>query len=348
MMLSSFGHPLNISSKAAPVHSASTPCFAAMLKRLSILLPLMLASLPCFALGQMAQGYATSPHSEQATQTLPPLTLPVAKGIPAPVRHSTAVSGAKGQKVIVIGFVGGFARGNDQKHPEVQFAEFLRGRYGSAIFAGVFANHQGREALQTVLRLLGGNGLGGNGLGSNGSGGASVVEKDSPRIILYGHSWGAAETLIFARELEKIGIPVFLTIQVDSIAKPGYNDARIPSNVANAINLYQSRGPLHGQTEVFAAAPARTTIIGNLHMTYAGHTINCDNYPWFPRTFNRPHHEIENDPRVWDLAASLIDSAFRPSGLTARESTFSDDLSVLPPLGASFSGAPFSHFTLKF
>lgn len=46
-------------------------------------------------------------------------------------------------------------------------------------------------------------------------------------------------------------------------------------------------------------------------MTYEGHRINCDNYPWYARVFNRPHHEIENDPRVWDLAASLIDSESR-------------------------------------
>jgi len=43
-------------------------------------------------------------------------------------------------------------------------------------------------------------------------------------------------------------------------------------------------------------------------MTYEDHPINCDNYPWLARTFDKPHHEIENDPRVWDQAASLIDS----------------------------------------
>ena len=127
------------------------------------------------------------------------------------------------------------------------------------------------------------------------------IEKENARIIIYGHSWGATETVVFARELGKKGIPVLLTVQVDSIAKPGRDNSKIPANVAKAINFYQSGGPLHGRAEIFAADPAQTKIIGNLHMTYEGHTINCDNYPWFARTFNKPHHEIENDLRVWTL-----------------------------------------------
>jgi hypothetical protein len=266
----------------------------------------MLSFLPCIAAGQTKPVHAEGAYFEPAMRSSPSTPLPAPNVGSALVRHSVAESGGQPHKVIVIGFVGGFARGNDQKHPEVQFAEFLRDRYGTAIFAEVFANHQGREALHTILQLL---------RRDEGSP-ASAVEREKPRIILYGHSWGAAETLIFARQMGKMGIPVFLTIQVDSIAKPGHDDSRIPANVTNAVNLYQSRGPLHGQTEILAAEPAHTKIIGNLHMTYTGRSINCDNYPWFARTFNRPHHEIENDPRVWDLAVSLIDSAFEASGLT--------------------------------
>ena len=43
-------------------------------------------------------------------------------------------------------------------------------------------------------------------------------------------------------------------------------------------------------------------------MTYEDRPINCDNYSWYSRTLNKPHHEIENDFRVWDQLASLIDS----------------------------------------
>jgi hypothetical protein len=218
---------------------------------------------------------------------------------------------ASTRRVIVIGFVGGFARPDDQGHPEVQFAEYLRDLYRPDVHAEVFGNHDGKKALHEVLRLL----------DSDGNGNPSSTEREHAKIIIYGHSWGATETVVFARELAKQGIPVALTIQMDTIGKFGRDDSRIPSNVANAINFYQSRGPLQGLTEIVAANPAETTIIGNLHMTYEGRRIDCANYPWYARTLNKPHHEIENDPRVWDLAATLIDSEVEGRTLTNRISS---------------------------
>jgi len=201
-------------------------------------------------------------------------------------------------KTIVIGFVGGFVKHDDSKHPEVQFAGYLRDRYPSAVHAEVFSNHDGQKALRQVVSLL----------DTNSDGALSAAEKDQARIIIYGHSWGASETVAFARELAQKGIPVLLTIQVDTIAKPGQNVSVIPPNVATAVNFYQPGGLLHGHPEILPADPVRTKILGNFRMTYEGHPINCDNYSWFARTFNKPHHEIENDPRVWDQAASLIES----------------------------------------
>ena len=55
-------------------------------------------------------------------------------------------------------------------------------------------------------------------------------------------------------------------------------------------------------------------------MTYSYHQINCGNYPWLARTFNRPHHEIENDPRVWGQAAALIDSELARGSYDAQAS----------------------------
>jgi len=202
-------------------------------------------------------------------------------------------------KAIVIGFVGGFAKRDDLKHPEVQFAASLRQRYPSQVYAEVFSNHEGQRALRQVLRLL----------DADRDGALTPNEKEHAKIILYGHSWGASETVAFAKELGERGIPVLLTIQVDSIKKPGQEDSMIPPNVANAVNFYQPRGLLHGRPEISAADPARTRIIGNFRMTYKGRPIDCRNYPWLARTFNKPHHEIENDPRVWNQAASLIDSS---------------------------------------
>jgi hypothetical protein len=206
------------------------------------------------------------------------------------IAHST-------RNVIVIGFVGGFVSRNDTRHPEVTFAAYLRDRYPS-IHAEVFGNHHGQEALHNVVSLL----------DTDHDGVLSPLEKEQATVIIYGHSWGATETVAFARELGQMGIPVELTIQVDTIGKPGHKASTISPNVASAINFYQIRGPLHGQPEIIAADPARTKILGNIRMTYEDRPINCDNYSWYSRTLNKPHHKIENDFRVWDELASLIDT----------------------------------------
>lgn len=156
------------------------------------------------------------------------------------------------KKAVIIGFVGGFVRRDDANHPEVQFAAYLREHYPSGLHAEVFANHEGQKAFRNVLRLL----------DTDGDGVLTTLEKTQAIVIIYGHSWGASQTVTLARELGLQGIPVLLTIQVDSIAKPGQKDFTIPPNVASAINFYQPRGLLHGRSTIVAADPARTKILG--------------------------------------------------------------------------------------
>ena len=204
---------------------------------------------------------------------------------------------ASAQKLIIIGFLGGFAK-EDTKHPEVWFGAYLRERYPSAAAVSVYSNHQWRTAKKDVLRLL----------DADDDGVLTAAENSHAKIIVYGHSWGASEVSAFARDLERLGIPVLLTIQIDIVPKPGQNPSLIPPNVEAAINFFQSEGPLRGRPEVVAEDPGRTQIIGNFHMTYEDHRVDCQNYSWFARTFNKPHHEIENDPRVWNRIALLIDS----------------------------------------
>jgi hypothetical protein len=35
--------------------------------------------------------------------------------------------------------------------------------------------------------------------------------------------------------------------------------------------------------------------------------VDCHEFPWLARTFMLPHIEIENDARVWDRIAALIE-----------------------------------------
>jgi hypothetical protein len=110
---------------------------------------------------------------------------------------------------------------------------------------------------------------------------------------------------------------VLLTIQVDSVAKRGEDDAVIPPNVAQAVNFYQADGFLHGQPKIRAADTARTEIIGNYRVEYKDNPIQCIGYSWFANLFMRPHIEIECDPHVWNQVESLIRSRLSPPATSA-------------------------------
>ena len=204
-----------------------------------------------------------------------------------------ASSDSPSPRAIVIGFVGGFVAHNDAAHREVQLAAGLRTDYPTGVDVSVFANHRGRQASERILRLLG-------------------ARHRNARIILYGHSWGASEAIRVARILQSDGVPVSLTVQVDSVWKPGGDDRFIPANVASAVNFYQLNGFFHGQRQIVAVDPARTRILGNFQSDYRNGPIDCDGYPWYARLFMKPHIEIESDPRVWNRVDSLIRSELSP------------------------------------
>jgi hypothetical protein len=105
--------------------------------------------------------------------------------------------------LIVIGFVGGHVNADDVRHPEVQLAAELRRRYPRGVHAEVFANRQRETAFRQILRWL----------DTDGNGTLTVGEKQQAGIVIYGHSWGASETVTLARELARSSIPVLLTIQ---------------------------------------------------------------------------------------------------------------------------------------
>jgi len=199
---------------------------------------------------------------------------------------------------IVIGFLGGRVRSTNPIHSEVQLADRLRHDYPATVRIRMFENRRGRQARREILQLL----------DRDGDGRLSSSEKTAARIAIYGHSWGGSETVTLARALANDGIPVLLTIQVDSVAKLGEDDSRIPSNVSQAVNFYQTDGVLHGRSEIRADDPTRTRILGNFRFHYKSHPVDTSAYPWFARLLMKPHIEIESDPTVWHQIESLIRS----------------------------------------
>jgi len=116
-----------------------------------------------------------------------------------------------------------------------------------------------------------------------------------------------------ARELDKHGVPVLLTVQVDSVRRFGVDDSVIPPNVARAANFYQPNGMIRGREEIRAADPAKTQILGNFRYDYKEHPIRCHEYPWYDRTFAKSHTEIECDPAVWSRVEALIRQQIAPA-----------------------------------
>jgi len=215
----------------------------------------------------------------------------------------SATLGRTRPPVIVIGFVGGFIKPDNLVHSEVQLASRLRKAYPIGVDVETFESYRGKKARRRVLSLL----------DTNHDGTLTPDEKLSARIIIYGHSWGGSEAVALARKLEKDGIPVLLTIQVDSISKFHQNDAVIPANVAQAANFYQPNGLLRGRPEIRAADSAHTRIIGNFRFDYKASPYKCDEYPWYDRVFVKAHTQIECDPGVWKQAESLIRSNLPPT-----------------------------------
>ena len=214
-------------------------------------------------------------------------------------------------KAIVIGFMGGMVKRDEPNRIEVKLAAKLREQYSDSAFVDTYKNANWKDAETKILSLL----------DTDKDGSVSDEEKKNARIILFGHSWGASATVTLARDLRKMGIPVLLTVQVDSVQKMGQKDDVIPSNVEEAINFYQPDGFLHGRSAIRAEDPAKTKILGNQLLSYKHTALSCKGYPWQQRVFAKEHMYIECDPEVWSQIESLIRSKLPQTQVEAKSNS---------------------------
>jgi hypothetical protein len=197
---------------------------------------------------------------------------------------------------ILVGFVGGFVRHNNAHHGPVKVARRLQQDSPKDAFIEVFENRHRKTALKTILHRL----------DANHDGAVSEEEKAAARIMLFGQSWGASAVVLLARELDRIGVPVMLTVQVDSVAKLWQNDAVIPENVAAAVNFYQPHGIVHGRSEIKAADDSKTRILGNYRFDYKQAPVPCQGFSWFDRIITPDHMQSECDPHIWSQVENLV------------------------------------------
>ncbi len=197
---------------------------------------------------------------------------------------------------LVIGFLGGFEHWNDPHRGIRKVALDLRSRDLPNVYVETIENHRRALALKVIRRALDGE-----------PGVRTLVNSSRVRIVLYGQSWGGAAVVSTARDLQKLGIDVQLTVQVDSV---GMHDDVIPANVRNAANLFQ-RDPfsIDGRAEIRAQAPDRTRILENTQFFYLFRpygTLNASDGSWARRTFGGSHAKMELDGAVWEHVEQLI------------------------------------------
>jgi len=203
---------------------------------------------------------------------------------------------------ILVGFVGGFVRHTNPRHGPVVLAERIRKSAPKGSFVQVFENRHRKTAYHRILKLI----------DRDHNGNLTAEEKSSARIILFGQSWGGSAVVLLARELDREDIPVLLTVQVDSVAKPWQDDGIIPNNVAEAANFYQPHGIVHGRSEIHPADDSKTQIIGNYRFDYQKNPVNCQGMSWFDRRITPDHMQSECDPRLWSQVESLVRQQFEP------------------------------------
>lgn len=206
------------------------------------------------------------------------------------------------QKATVVGLLGGFEKSHDPNRGVRKLVLKLRDTPGIA--AESFSNHRPRQTMHYILKSL----------DSNHDGKLDATEKSGARVILFGQSLGGARVVALARGLRKKGIPVLLTVQIDSV---GIRDGRIPDNVRSAANFYQKEIlTFRGEDEIRAADPSKTRILLNQRFFYPP-LLPSYSKPesWARRKLGGAHAKLEADPILWAEVELLVRGALGASAL---------------------------------
>ena len=198
------------------------------------------------------------------------------------------------KRVLVLGFLGGREHWNNPRRNVRKLALKLRAQHPDAVQVETVENKKRHLALELIRRAF----------DRNQDGQLDARERAGVRLILYGHSFGGAAVVKLARELDRMGVPVLLIVQVDSV---GRGDQTIPANVARAANPYQRNGLiLRGEPEIRAEDPSRTVIVGNFEFDYRNKKIDLSEASRMKKIFRSAHTRMDFDPAVWALVEELI------------------------------------------
>ncbi len=163
-------------------------------------------------------------------------------------------------KILVVGYVGGLDTPNNRFSGVVRIRKQLQALKNPELCVKIFSVYHWMGAYGWIKKFF----------PSGGEGRFSKEEIESgPRIILYGHSLGGWACLSLARRLNTRGIPVELTVQIDSV---GFTDSVVPPNVKAAANFYH-RAPLPFLTrrKIRAEDESSTLVLANSRIPHVSH-----------------------------------------------------------------------------
>lgn len=191
-------------------------------------------------------------------------------------------------KILYAGFVGAMETSNHKASGVVEIRDVLRGPDYPDVCAKSFTPVSTEACLSWIL-------------GQFPSHGGTFTEEEieqAPRIILVGHSMGGWAILGVARDLRERGVPVELTVQVDSV---GITDYTVPSNVKESA-IFHARDLLMFMTtkNLRMEDPQKTKLVANV------------------RVKNASHLSITRDPRVKTLVLQTVAGARKEIALLAK------------------------------
>jgi hypothetical protein len=195
---------------------------------------------------------------------------------------------------LILGFLGAFEKWDDDRRSVRILAHDLEKTRGWNV--ETFSHRNRGTALKFVMQAL----------DRNRDGRLDERERTSTPIVLYGQSMGGGAVSKLAHELERLGIPVLLSVQVDSFGK---GDGWVSPNVRFAANFYQRElFTVRGETKIQAEDPTRTTILMNERRDYGFFTPAPDRN-LIRGYLGGGHMKMEGDPAVWQDVESLIRKA---------------------------------------
>ena len=210
--------------------------------------------------------------------------------------HFETQTPLKGDQTLILGFLGGLERWDDQSRGVRKLAMKIDALKLSNVHIETLENRKRDLAIRFIR----------NTFDQDQNGFLDDRERNSARLILYGHSLGGAAVVETSRELKRMGVPILLTVQIDSVDLV-YDDHLIPSNVKRAANLFQNVGwILRGEDKIEPENPDKTKIIANIRFDYRNKNIDISSLSWERKLFSLPHTKMDADLEVWATVEQMI------------------------------------------